>query len=109
MAGMYFMKSTPARTVFLRGWPARLELNMFKLVVILECDICGDTFHRMATSTDRNPEAWDDLSLLLVAKAENACWSNYSAHHCPICIETLSSSATQSADKSLSQAVTDEF
>lgn len=82
---------------------------MFKLVVILECDMCGDTFHRMATSTDRNPEAWDDLSLLLVAKAENACWNCYSAHHCPSCIETLSPSSEHSAGYSPSQLVDEEF
>jgi hypothetical protein len=71
---------------------------MFKLVVILECDMCGDSFDRMAISTDRNPEAWKYLSASIEARAESACWSCDSAHRCDSCLNSISFSAAQSID-----------
>jgi hypothetical protein len=82
---------------------------MFKLVVILECDMCGDAFNRMAISTDRNPDAWKYLSATLEARAESACWSCYSAHHCDSCLHAMSCSAGQTADDSVSVGLDDSF
>lgn len=58
---------------------------MLKLTVMIECDHCRETFHRIAVSTDRDPSAWDSLPLLLEATAEAAGWNTYFTHQCTDC------------------------
>lgn len=58
---------------------------MLKLTVMIECDLCHDTFDRIAVSTDRDPPAWEMLPPLVEAKAEASGWSIYNAHHCADC------------------------
>lgn len=82
---------------------------MFKLVVILECDMCGESFNRMAISADRNPVAWDYLLAGLEARAETACWTCHIEHYCNSCLESLSVSSIQSVDDSLSAMADDDF
>ena len=67
----------------------RKQPDMLKIIVIIDCDICGDSFERIAISTDRNPQTWGHLPLSLAAEAETCGWDCYSAHHCYDCIPEL--------------------
>jgi hypothetical protein len=60
---------------------------MLKLLVIIECDNCGEAFEHIATSCDRDPKAWRKLASELVSKAEERCWSMYGdTYACADCI-----------------------
>jgi hypothetical protein len=71
---------------------------MFRLIVLIECDRCKEPFNRVATSTDRDPAAWDYLSPTLAARAEQRGWSLYSAHLCGCCITDIASETAQIAE-----------
>ena len=62
---------------------------MFKLIVLVECDICGELFDRIATSADRDPAAWENLPAILEARAESSSWHVYSAHYCYDCVSAM--------------------
>jgi len=64
----------------------RKQADMLKIIVIIDCDICGESFERIAISTDRNPQAWEHLPLLLAAEAEMRGWDCHSADYCYDCI-----------------------
>jgi hypothetical protein len=59
---------------------------MLKIIIIIDCDCCGESFHRIAISTDRNPQTWGHLPLLLAAEAEMRGWNCHSADYCSGCI-----------------------
>jgi hypothetical protein len=64
----------------------RKQVDMLKIIVIIDCDVCGESFERIAISTDRNPQAWGPLPLLLAAEAEMRGWDCHSADYCHDCI-----------------------
>ena len=60
---------------------------MFKVILMIDCNICGQPFDSIATSTDRESMQWKSLSLDLEDAAQRRGWSFYrSAHHCDFCI-----------------------
>jgi hypothetical protein len=63
----------------------RRQPDMLKIIVIIDCDICGESFERIAVTTDRNPQTWGCLPLSLEADAEHCGWDCYSAHRCYDC------------------------
>jgi hypothetical protein len=59
---------------------------MLKLILMLDCNICGQPFDRVAASTDRDPVAWKSLACDLEYNAENSGWSfQRGAHYCLYC------------------------
>lgn len=63
---------------------------MLKLMVLLECDRCGESLRRVAVSSDRNPAAWDYLIGGLEFKATESYWAVDSLHFCNACLLELS-------------------
>ena len=60
---------------------------MLKVIVMLDCNICGQPFDRVATSTDRDPMAWKSLACDVEYSAERSGWSfQRAAHHCSYCV-----------------------
>lgn len=60
---------------------------MLKVIVMIDCNICGQPFDRVCTSTDRHPEAWKSMSQDLEYDAERSGWSfTRAAHHCDYCV-----------------------
>ena len=68
---------------------------MFKLMVMIDCDICGDSFRRVGVSTDRGPHAWQYLTGILEGDAQSHGWDLYREARCYECIEEIV--ASQSA------------
>lgn len=64
---------------------------MLKIIVIIDCDICGESFERIAVSTDRHPQAWEHLPLCLVADAEMCGWNCHAEDYCYSCIPASAS------------------
>jgi hypothetical protein len=67
----------------------RKQFNMLKIIIIIDCDFCGESFSHIAISTDRNPQTWGHLPLLLAAEAEMRGWNCHSADYCSDCIPAL--------------------
>ncbi len=65
---------------------------MFKLFVMIDCDICGDSFRTAVLSTDRGPYAWRHLDAILKDNAQSDGWETYSEHRCDDCVEEIKSS-----------------
>ena len=77
-----------------------VEVNMFKVILMIDCNICGQPFDHIATSCGRDPLAWKSLSDDLESTAESRGWSFYrSAHHCEYCISDVAFSLRQAADE----------
>lgn len=72
---------------------------MLKLIVMVVCDTCGESFEPIAVSCDRNESAWDNLTAEIEARAENRGWNLHSPTHrllnvyykyiCPDCLDEL--------------------
>jgi hypothetical protein len=63
---------------------------MLKVMVMIDCNICGQPFDRVASSCDREPEVWKALAYNLEYEAGRAGWSFHrSAHHCDYCISNV--------------------
>lgn len=67
---------------------------MLKLIVMVVCDKCGESFEPVAVSCDRDPSAWDYLTASIEARAEDSGWNltaathrliNDHKHTCPDC------------------------
>jgi len=72
---------------------------MLKVVLIIDCDICGQPFNRIATSNCDDPLAWKALSQNLEDTAENCGWSSLrSAHYCEFCMSDVSLSLLRGND-----------
>lgn len=78
---------------------------MLKLTVMIECDACHETFHRIAVSIDRDPCAWEMLPLLLETRAEASDWSTYTAHHCPDCASEMMFGDTELDDDDVDDSI----
>lgn len=64
---------------------------MLKLIVVIECDTCKESFVRVVTSCDRDPRAWRHLASELELRAEECGWSLYGGEHlCADCIYQMS-------------------
>jgi hypothetical protein len=73
---------------------------MFKIILMLDCNICGQPFDHVAVSTEVDPMAWKALSSDLEDEAEDCGWSFYrSAHHCSHCIADVTFALRQAADE----------
>ncbi len=71
---------------------------MLKLIVMLVCDSCIESFEPVAVSCDRDPRAWCFLTAELEARAEASGWNLFGATHrlmndhkhiCPNCLSAL--------------------
>jgi hypothetical protein len=63
---------------------------MLKLIVMILCDSCGDSFEPVAVSCDRHPKVWQFLSDELKTTAEDTGWCFYEcASLCQECTEDL--------------------
>ena len=61
---------------------------MLKLIVMIDCNMCGQPFDRISASIDRDPMAWKCLSMDLEYDAERRGWGlSYGAHYCDWCVE----------------------
>jgi hypothetical protein len=59
---------------------------MLKVIVMIDCNICGQPFDHVSTSTDRDPMAWKCLAEDLEYQAIRNGWCLLrSAHHCNWC------------------------
>lgn len=60
---------------------------MLKVILMLDCNICGQPFREVAASTDRDPLAWKPLACELEYNAEGSGWSCHrGAHYCDYCV-----------------------
>lgn len=82
---------------------------MLKIILIIDCDICSQSFERIATSTDRYPLAWDYLSLDLEAKAEHYGWNCHSVHHCDYCTPDMEFDCDHVSDASTETSTENDF
>lgn len=73
---------------------------MFKLFILITCDLCGEPFQNVALSSDRNPHSWEYLLPRLEYTAERLGWDLYHRHWCYDCVEEASTeaSSTQQPD-----------
>lgn len=63
---------------------------MLKVILIVDCNICGQPFDHVASSADRDPLSWKALLLDLEDTAVNCGWSFYrSAHYCGHCMTDM--------------------
>lgn len=75
---------------------------------MIDCNICGQPFDRIASSTDRDPQAWKSLALDVEYAAERCGWSMLrSAHHCSYCVTDVMLSGRTAAGKALSTEIED--
>ncbi len=59
---------------------------MLKVILMLDCNECGQPFDRVATSTDCDPLAWKPLACALKYSAQRSGWSfQRGAHYCDYC------------------------
>jgi len=71
---------------------------MLKVIVMIDCNICGQPFDRVAASSDSQPDAWKSLACELEYEAGRAGWSFHrSAHHCHYCISDVQLAGRYSA------------
>lgn len=77
---------------------------MFKLILIIDCDICGESFDRVALSTDRDPTAWQYLTADLEMRAESRGWNLHRAEYrCYDCCDSeVICCAQRAADEGIS-------
>ncbi len=60
---------------------------MLKVIVMLDCNLCGRLFDHVSATEDRDPANWKSLCLDLEYTAEKNGWiCHRSAHHCDYCI-----------------------
>lgn len=63
---------------------------MFKVIIMLDCNICGQTFDRVATTTEKEVLVWKALSLDLEDDAINRGWGFLrSCHYCEHCVVSV--------------------
>lgn len=73
---------------------------MFKVIIMLDCNICGQLFEGVATSSKTDRLDWKTRSMELEYDAENCGWSFYrSAHHCDHCVTDVVFSLRQAANE----------
>jgi len=82
---------------------------MLKIILTINCDICGDSFEGIGISTDRNPQAWDYMPALLEMRAQGHGWNCEWVHHCPDCFADMTAdSQPEHAPHASAQASTED-
>jgi hypothetical protein len=60
---------------------------VFKIIVMIDCNVCGRPFDQIATSSEPDPLWWKSLSLDLEDVSQDSGWSFFrSAHYCGDCV-----------------------
>jgi hypothetical protein len=73
---------------------------MLRVIIMLDCNICGQPFEGVVTTSEPEPLSWKGLSQDLEDDAERSGWSFYrSAHHCSSCITDVAFSLRQAVDE----------
>lgn len=76
------------------------EVKMFKVFMMIDCNICGQPFDHIVVSTEVDSMGLKALSGDLEDEAEECGWSFYrSAHHCSHCIADVTFSLRQARDE----------
>jgi len=77
--------------LYCAAFSTRRRLVVLKVILMLDCNICGQPFDRVVTTCNRDPLFWKSLSLDLEDTAVNSgCWSFYrSAHYCDYCMSDM--------------------
>jgi hypothetical protein len=61
---------------------------MLKTIAMINCDICGGTFEKLAVSSANDPMVWDAVTSDLEQAAENSGWFYYrQEHRCTACLQ----------------------
>jgi hypothetical protein len=69
---------------------------MLKVILMIDCNSCGQPFNHVSASTDRDPMGWKALSQDLEYEAECSGWSfSRAAHHCDCCVKFANSSVDE--------------
>lgn len=64
---------------------------MIRVIVTLDCNVCGQPFERIGSSSSLDPLEWKSLSLDLEHQAESTGWFfSRAAHYCVNAPETAS-------------------
>lgn len=59
---------------------------MIRIIVTLDCNVCGQPFDRIGSSSSIDPLDWKALSLDLEHQAESTGWFFFrAAHYCDYC------------------------
>lgn len=62
---------------------------MIRIIVTLDCNVCGQPFERIGSSSSLDSLEWKSLSLDLEHQAESTGWLFFrSAHYCDYCAST---------------------
>jgi hypothetical protein len=73
---------------------------MLKVIIMLDCNICGQPFEGVVTTSNQDSLSLKALSQDLEDDAEHSGWSFYrSAHHCSYCITDVAFSLRQAVDE----------
>lgn len=60
---------------------------MIKVIMMLDCNICGQPFEEIVASTQLDPLSWKSLSLDLEYTAQSSGWFFFrNSHFCNYCI-----------------------
>lgn len=63
---------------------------MLRVIVTLDCNMCGQPFEHLGSSSSLDPLEWKSLSLDLEHHAESSGWFFFrAAHYCDYCASTV--------------------
>ena len=69
---------------------------MLKVILMIDCNVCGQPFDRVVTSSGDDPLSWKSLSLDLEDTAMKCGWSFWRvAHYCAYCMSDVGLSLLQ--------------
>ena len=73
---------------------------MLKVILMIDCNICGQNFNSIITSSDRHPAAWEFLAQGLEYQAESRGWTiSGPAHHCDYCVTDVMLISREAGEK----------
>ncbi len=69
---------------------------MLKVIILIDCNACGQPFDHVVTSSEKDPLSWKSLSLDLEDTAMGCGWSFWrAAHYCDYCMSDVGFSLLQ--------------
>lgn len=72
---------------------------MLKVILMIDCNVCGQPFDRLLTSSEKDSFSWKSLSLDLEDAAMDCGWSFWrSAHYCDYCMTDVGLSLLQEVE-----------
>lgn len=78
---------------------------MLKVILMIDCNICGQNFNSITTSSDRDPVAWEFLAQSLEYRAERRGWTlSGPAHHCDYCVTDVMLAGRGAGEKAVHAA-----